>query len=301
MWKLKVLIQFVLAALPGGEYLNYRLQKLNGSYKSERINQRILALCEVIAGIDKYKKVKGCVVFELGTGWNAINPLVFYLMGASVCHTYDQFPHARYELARQVLDLMEECVERIHSLTAIPEMVLSERIANLKYETDLGMLFEKAGIIYHAPSDATRTELANGSVDIIYSTAVLEHIPESVIRDFTIESKRILRHGGIAYHQISLADHYASVDPKISSVNCLKYSAWLWDIFVSNRISYVNRLRERQYFDIFETAGAKIIWKKSNIDPDAIAFLKTNKIDKQFSGMTHEQLAVTRSEVILTF
>ena len=68
------------AALPVGEYLNYRLQKLNGSYKSERINQRILALCEVIAGIDKYKKVKGCVVFELGTGWNAINPLVFYLI-----------------------------------------------------------------------------------------------------------------------------------------------------------------------------------------------------------------------------
>ncbi|MBA7575587.1 hypothetical protein ES708_17417 [subsurface metagenome] len=39
----------------------------------------------------------------------------------------------------------------------------------------------------------------------------------------------------------------------------------------------------------------------NKIDPEDIETLKTMKIDKRFSGMTREELAVNYSEIILSF
>ena len=301
MWKFKVLIQFILAVLPGGERVNYIFQRLTGAHSPERIGTRVISLCRMIKGLERHISIERSTVLEIGTGWDAINPLVFYLMGAKVCHTYDHVSHVRYEMVQRVINQMESSIEQIQSITSLPIEVLKDRITNLKTSTDLEELFEKANIICHAPADATRTDLADGSVDIVYSCALLEHVPVNILHDLTTESKRVLRYHGIAFHSIGLHDHYVSVSKSISKVNFLKYSERVWSFFVNNKISYTNRLREKEYIDIFESHGAVILSREHQMDPSDIRALKTMEIDQRFSGMAYEQLAVYYSEMILSF
>ena len=64
MWKLKILIQFILALLPGGERINFILQKLNKSYSPEKIQERILATAQQLVCINEFLKIEESVVLR---------------------------------------------------------------------------------------------------------------------------------------------------------------------------------------------------------------------------------------------
>ena len=53
MWKLKVLIQFVLALLPAGELVNYLLQLLNRSHSPKATAGRIVGYAKRTKVIDE--------------------------------------------------------------------------------------------------------------------------------------------------------------------------------------------------------------------------------------------------------
>ena len=91
-----------------------------------------------------------------------------------------------------------------------------------------------------------------------------------------------------------------SLEP-VSKVNFLKYSEFWWAFFVKNKISYHNRLREKQFFEIFRQYGAKIIWSEHQVDPADVELLKTMPIHNDFKGMTIEELAPWRTELIYSF
>ena len=301
-WKSKVIIQFLLSHLPKGEQINYLLQNLiTKSHSPEMIGHRIPILVQKLQLINNYKKLEGISVCEIGTGWDAISALLFYLMGAKIIYTCDHIPHVRYKLVKEVINQIGNRIGEIHSITLIPRSVLVNRIKKLKCVTNSKMMFKRANIIYKSPGDATRIELSDNSIDLVFSYAVLEHVSENIIYSLMIETKRILRKNGIVYHAIGLGDHYAGFDKSINKVNFLRYPEWLWSFFIKNKISYHNRLREKEFINIFELHGAKIEMLNNKIDPGDIETLKTMKIDKRFSGMTREELAVNYSDIILSF
>jgi len=301
-WRSKVIMQFLLSHLPKGEQINYLLQNLiTKSHSPEKIGCRIPNLVKKLQLINNYKKLEGISALEIGTGWDAINALLLYLMGAKIIYTYDHVPHVRYKLIKEVINQIENRIDEIHSITLIPKSVLVNRITKLQCATNTKMVFKTANIIYKSPGDATRTELSDNSIDLVFSHAVLEHVSESIIHSLIIETKRVLRKNGIVYHAIGLHDHYAGFDKNINKVNFLRYPEWLWSFFIKNKISYHNRLREKEFINIFESHGAKIEMINNMIDPEDVETLKTMKIDKRFSGMTREELAVNYSEVIFSF
>jgi SAM-dependent methyltransferase len=297
-WKLKVLVQFVLAHSPKGEQLNYILQTMNQSHSSTKIAGRIPVLAETLGLLSKHMRLDGAVVLEIGTGWEPINPLLLYLAGAKAIYTYDHLPHVRFSLAKVTLGEMERNLQSISSATSIPESRLTERLTALKPASDLATLFKLANINYVAPGDATKSGLPNHSVDLVYSHAVLEHVPETIIHAIAMESKRVLRSGGLAFHFIGPFDHYANVDKNISTVNFLQYPEWKWKLFVKNRISYHNRLRAKEFVQIFRSHGAEVLVVRDTIEPLALEALNKLRIDARFAGMTKEELAVSRSEVL---
>ena len=81
----------------------------------------------------------------------------------------------------------------------------------------------------------------------------------------------------------------------------LQYPEWAWKLFVKNRISYTNRMREKDYLSIFQGYGAEIAAVRSDIDPSDVERVRHMKVDKQFNGMTAEELAVYHSDVIYCF
>jgi SAM-dependent methyltransferase len=300
-WKLKVLTQFVLAHAPGGVRLNYYLQHARGSHRPERVAERIPILAEILAFIAGHKPLEGAVVVEIGTGWEPISPILLHLLGAQRVFTFDHLRHARFALVRGTLAEIRAQLRLVASTTGADESALSHRLGSLEAAPDLESLFDRAGIVYRAPADATDSGLPDGSVDLVYSYAVLEHVPESVVVGLTVESRRILKAGGLAFHAIGLHDHYAGVDPKVSKVNFLRYPEWAWRLFVKNRISYHNRLREREFETIFASHGARIVEIRNRTEPGDVDRVQRMRVDSRFAGMTPQQLAVTYSEMLMSF
>lgn len=301
MWKIKVLVQFLLSKLPGGGKVNFFLQRINKSHSQEQIEGRIDGLIESIKKVDEFVPLNGATVVEIGTGWEPICSTLLYLMGVKVCHTYDHLPHVRFQLIRVLLRSIENKLFGISKFTGIPLNILNERLSNIKDSKSVADFFSRSNTIYYAPGDGAKTMLANESVDLVYSHAVLEHIPEQVVYDLSMEAKRILKLTGVAYHLIGLHDHYVEFDKKITKVNFLRYPEYLWSFFVKNNISYHNRLRENQFLNIFEKCGAQVVWLQNKIDNDDVKYLKGIKVDKYFRELTVEELAVNQTEFILSF
>jgi SAM-dependent methyltransferase len=301
MWKLKVLLQFVLAHVPGGEGLNFMLQEARGSRSPEKLRQRIRELVGELAFLQRQIDLEGKTVVEVGTGWDAINTLLLALFGAQAIYSYDHVRHVRFSSLRNVLTVLDAMTAEIAEAAGLPESPLRLRLASFLDAPDLAALLEAACITYIAPGDACATGLPDHSIDLFYSYAVLEHVPEEIVHGLCAEAQRVLKSNGRIFHYIGEHDHYISVSPSLSKVNFLKYPEWLWRILVKNKISYHNRLREKEFLAIFAAHGTQVEVIDSFVDERDLIALKTMKIDRRFSGMSDRELAVHATRVLLSF
>lgn len=144
----------------------------------------------------------------------------------------------------------------------------------------LSEIFKLTNIEYLCPVEGTSLPLENNSVDIYYSTSVLEHIPPNIIKNMLSEAKRILSDDGLMVHFIHLAYHFGPLpqeycgDPSISTVNFLQFSEEQWKTLADNRFSYHNRIRAYEFNDLFKTSGIQFLDFKEIVDHPALNFLK---------------------------
>jgi len=295
-WKLKVLTQFALSRLPAGEQMNYFLQTLHGSHSEANIFHRIGTIAKRLAFLCEQRTIHGTRVLEVGTGWAPLNPLLLYMLGATEIHSYDHARHLRLRVARRCVAALERAIPSLAKVLPVEAAALHRRMRPLKCASTLDELLARAGIIYKAPADACRSGVTDKSIDVFYTYAVLEHVPREAVIGLAKESARVLKPDGIAFHAIGCHDHYNGYG--VSKVNFLQYPEWAWKLFVKNRISYHNRMREKEYLAIFRSFGAEMVAVQSLIDPSDVERVRQMKVDKQFKGMSAEELAVTGSIVI---
>ena len=292
-WKTKILIQKALSLLPVGESLNHRLQWLNGGYTNSALHQRILDRLPVLQRIAQCVPIKNSIVVEVGTGWELLDPLLLFVLGARQIHTYDQMRHLRFAIPSRIVSILNELRET--ALFVSPQQ--RARIQELTRARNLQELFSLCNISYMAPCDASQTGLPSKSVDLFFSIQVLEHVPPSVLAALINESRRIMKPDGIAFHLIDPSDHYCKWGT--SKVNFLKYSDRTWNFWVQNKISYHNRLRACEFIDAFVAAGCQIRNVVTQADPSDVALLQNGfKLNRRFAGFTPEQLAVHSLEVV---
>ncbi|MEO8678473.1 MAG: methyltransferase domain-containing protein [Vicinamibacterales bacterium] len=302
-WKSKVAIQAVLARVPFGEKVNHALQRLNkrAPVRKQEILGILPTLSSGIALIKKHVAVEGASVVEVGTGWLPLPTTLLHLCGAKRIVSFDHERHVRYSLIREMLDVFSANRDTLANALSLSVATLDERLDRLHGATDLVEFLALAGITYVAPGDATTTDLLDGEADLFYSYAVLEHVPEDVLNQLVVESKRILRSGGCFYAFIGLHDHYACFDKRISRVHFLQHPEWAWRLFVKNRISYHNRLRERDFIETVERQGARIMEINSVTDPEDVTRVKSMRLDERFLKFTPEECAVTSTEFVAKF
>jgi SAM-dependent methyltransferase len=100
--------------------------------------------------------------------------------------------------------------------------------------------------------DGRRMPYADGTFDVVWSSDVLEHVPDA--KQTIGECYRVLRPGGRCAAIIDLRDHYfLHIEEKW--FHCLKYSDVLWRVMTSNRSSFVNRLRSSEWESLLEKTG----------------------------------------------
>ena len=136
-------------------------------------------------------------------------------------------------------------------------------------------------------------EIPDGSVDFVWSQAVLEHVRRAEFLPTMKELRRVLAPRGVASHRIDLADHLGG------ALNNLRFSRKLWESSTwSSSGFYTNRIRYREMLDLFHAAG----FTSDVVHVDRWIQLPTprQKLDGEFRNRPDQDLLVSGFDVILT-
>jgi len=302
-WRIKGAIQKVLGFVPGGARVHYLLQKRGGGLTDFgrecdiKVDDWRLMMGHLRAsGI----ALKGATLLEMGTGWYPTFPFCLYLAGAARIYTVDLNPHLKPEMTAALADRLQAHAPLIAKESGRTDAEVD--LAQLALVSALreGASIEAAtkGVVqYQAPADASKTGLADASVDVVFSNSVLEHVPAMVIEACFAEAKRILKPGGIIFHSVNCGDHYAYVDKGIDQLHYLQYSDSQWRKW-NNDFLYQNRLRAVDFTDMAKAAGFAIEIDTSRAKPERLAVIDAMPIDAKFGGYTREQLAITSIDFV---
>ncbi|WP_428263808.1 methyltransferase domain-containing protein [Haliangium sp.] len=301
-WRIKGTIQKLLSVVPGGVRANDLLQRTVGQLRHFEVNvgSKVYDWSIHVDHLNSLElSIEGKRVFEIGTGWFPTLPVCFWLVGAGSCLTYDLNRHLDQSLSFRMVRALGGQLDRIADTVNLDRAVVAERHRELLRARDLDELLARAHIEYHAPADATTSGLPDGSVDIIFSNSVLEHVPPAVLDALMRESYRILRPGGLVVHSVNCGDHYAYFDKRINFMNYLQYSEAEWQRW-NNDLQYQNRLRPQDFVDVTIEAGFDMLICMREPKPDLLAALPSTRIAPEFAHYPPEELAAKSVDIVAT-
>lgn len=286
-WRCKYAIQRGLSLLPfdAGVRVNRLLSRRFGGLRETRFYNlpNTLAMCSLLQrqGFD----ARGATVVELGTGWTAGSAAILLSLGAAAVHSFDLYRHLDEGLTARALEEMDRLGE--HAAKQFPFACDLPGLAAAcgRGAVDLGRFR------YHAPHDARATGLPGDSVDLYFSQAVLEHVPEPVIAGLLRESHRVLKPGGLCYHYVQPTMHATWVDPGSTGIDYLTCSDRTWRLLYDNGIAHENRLRAPCYVQLVREAGFAIEGTWHTVDAKALASLAHKRVAPRFQSYTREELA----------
>lgn len=285
---------------PGGVKLNTLLQLACGEMRdfdahlAYRINDWALSM-GYLSGADF--RMSGARLMEIGTGWHPALPICFVLAGARSITTFDLARLLSESLTFQLLDSLEQYIPKIADLGGKSPATVRARLHEFRLLKSLGELLDKSGIEYFAPVDARATGLEAGSIDLVYSNSVLEHVPRKALPGLMEKCFRVLKPGGLALHNVACGDHYANFDKSISHVNFLQYGEREWNLW-NNPIQYQNRMRAQEFVDLAIQAGFEVISKKTYIQPNTLEALASMRIAPEFDRFSRDEIAETTVDFI---
>ncbi len=296
-WKTKARIQRVLSASPGGGFLNYLLQRVAGrSYRTgddqflfrARLALRQLELCAPYLTGD----LASLKAYEFGAGSDLVIPLSRAARGLRHQVVVDLEVLIRAGLVAEAVARLNRHAEAL-GIAPLPPLDTRSRaraIAGLE---------RTLGITYRAPFDATATDLPAATFDLVFSNSTLEHIPRDDIGPLLGDCRRVLKDDGVMCFRIDYEDHFAIVDPDLSPYNFLRYGEKEWARF-NSRIHYQNRLRHRDYCELFEAHGLDIVHVETiEPAPDAVRELAAIAVAGEFRRYTLEELGIRKGVFVL--
>jgi SAM-dependent methyltransferase len=287
-WMLKYFVQKCLSLLPFGLGLraNHYLQTRCGGLKDPVIYGLPRTLTMVWALEQCGGDVRGRTFVELGTGWDGSSALTLLSMGAARVESFDVVRHLDPALHQTAVRLIAERRD-YHEKQRLPFAPDYDELMSRCGAVDP----EAKGFVYRAPADGGATSLASESIDVYYSLAVLEHVPEATLLSILQESFRIMRPGGLCYHYVQPTMHAAAFDHAAVGVDYLQCSELVWNTLFANSLSYENRLRAVDYLRLLERVGFRIRKSWHTVDEVSLRRLPQLRVDKQFTHYSDEELA----------
>lgn len=294
-WKLKAYALALLSRIPAGRTLYHQLQSLSGTntLNLRRDLNRAFELIDLIHQVDG--RVEGADCLEVGTGWRPFVPFVLALGGAKRVLTLDVNPWLSNSYAVETWESLELMLPEIAAYCRLPEHEVWDRYRSVpKGARTVREIFTPLSIEYIYPGDARATGLDGDSVDVVLSSNVLEHIPREIQQQIHSESNRILKPGGLTVHRFNPQDHYSTVDARISNANFLQFSAKEWHWLGGSGLAYHNRLRSRDYRELFTAAGLEIEICRERMDQRSLDQIHSGrlKVHEDFQSYSPEELAV---------
>lgn len=96
-------------------------------------------------------------------------------------------------------------------------------------------------------------------------------------------------------HFIDMTDHFAHFDKSITIYNFLRYSDRVWRL-IDNDIQPQNRMRLRDYLDMYERLGIPII--TTSIKEGRVKDLRTVRVHEKYGSYRETELIISHAYVI---
>ena len=296
-WTTKAKLQKAIATLPLPLARTcYRsIQWLYHLYCPRSPKEHIESVLTLADAIQMYGCLQGATIVEIGTGQRMNLPIIFWLLGADRITSVDLHRNIMPVRVRSHINWYRS--HRAWLAEVLPVRAghrLDELLAlNAKSPKKLvKQIMDLCNISYLAPADACDLDLPDQQFDLHCSNNCLEHFPPKSLHRMLETAKRLLKPGGLCVHQIDLADHFASSDPTISTVNFLKFDKETYGRY-SSALMYLNRLRVSDYRRIFEHCGFDILAVDTSVDICALNLIDRGALEvaEQFRGMEATDLA----------
>lgn len=181
--------------------------------------------------------LQGKVVMEFGPGDSLFSAVIARSLGAERTYLVDAGSYANRDIEayRRVSTFL-----RARGLPApvfAPDCSLEDVLADSR-------------AVYLSEGVSSLQTIPTGSVDLIFSQAVMEHVRAAEISRLVPEFRRIIKPGGAMSHQIDLKDHLAK------ALNNLRFSDEVWESkFFVNSGFYTNRVRFGEFLEVFARSG----------------------------------------------
>ena len=276
-WWFKLIAKMVLSRLPMG----YGFWRTLGIFRHGDMDNASYVLGvfnEHVARAGLQGKLQGKTVLELGPGDSIATALVAASYGAKAI-LVDAGPFA-------LLDI--ESYRRLAS--KLRDAGLSP--PDLSVAKSLEDVLEACGARYLTFGLKSLSSIDAGSVDFIFSQAVLEHVPKYQFLDTMRECYRVLVPDGRASNRVDLKDHLGG------SLNNLRFSEAIWEsaFFVKSGF-YTNRIRFPEMISLFETARFKV--DVTGLKRWECLPLRRGSLAKEFTCFSDDDLRVSGFDVLL--
>ena len=217
-------------------------------------------------------------------------------MGCRKVVLCDTTPHLTPKLLRVTISQLRAAAGAIASELEVPSAKLEEVLPPLGVQSFPSLLAD-SGLEYRAPYDVSRLRESGESFDLIYSHAVLEHVPRAKLPSLFQTMHLLLRPGGLMIHFIDHVDHWHHFDSEISPINFLKFPGWWWAV-LNSPIAHQNRLRSAQQLALVQQAGFQIAYVDVRANPRAVEDARRLRLDREFRSFTADELAVASTLLV---
>lgn len=238
-------------------------------------------------------------VLEIGTGWYPTLPMGLYLSGSGSIWTFDIVSLLRQSrIERMVKHFCE--FDDLKKLRQYLPLLREDRMNFLRESAPFaGKESPKEFLarfkIFPRVQRGSHWDLPDGSVDLSFSHAVLQHIPRAGLKEVLSALRRLSSSSSVTSHWINLSDLFSNSDTSISPFNCLQFSdrQWRW---LDSPLASQHRLRISDYRELFAEAGFKI---QSEASTAGLAQdLETIRLAPEFKGYSREDLLVLSSWLV---
>ncbi len=217
----------------------------------------------------------GFAFLELGPGDSLASAVIGKAYGASRCWLVDAGAYAARD--------MDVYRRLVNYLTRSRPDVDLEAVRNA---TDIPALLTTCNADYFEDGLAGLARVPDAACDLLFSQAVLEHVPRGEFAATLAQIRRILKSGGISGHQVDFRDHLGG------GLNNLRFSEALWEApwFARRSGFYTNRLALSQMTARVRAAGFAVeVMQSSRRDHPA---LSRAQLAREFRHLSDDDLAV---------
>lgn len=277
MWWLKIAAKIVLARVP----VSYGFFRSLGMFRHGAMDQASYAVDIVFKHLGRVggpDALAGKTCLELGPGDSLASALIAHALGAKRTYLVDvgAFAEPRIEAYR---DVAAELAQRGYPAPDVSGF------------TSTAEMLERCNSAYLTDGLASLKFIETGTVDVIWSQAVLEHVRLGEIPAVLAELRRILAPGGVMSHRIDYKDHLGG------SLNNLRFSEAAWESeFMAKSGFYTNRVRNSEFLGLMRSAGFEL----TDVEPGRWAALplSRSKMAPQFRALDDDDLLTSHVNVV---